>query len=601
MIENLGHSSTAYEAAKERLERKYGGRRRQIAIYLEELEQFRQIRPGHARDLDKFADLLDIAIINLKEAGQYHELGDGSLYTKLQRKLPEAMLARYHRWVFENHKQESVTTLRTWVIQEAEFQTIASDTVHGFTGNLASNAISTPGARDKNRRTFFGNTKGNQVIKKLPCKVCKKPHGLWNCPIFIQQSVPDRWKSAKQNQLCYRCLGDGHFGNFCPRSRQCNQNGCKELHHRLLHKTESTERVVHPSDETKVKVTDSSQEISHLTDEPVSSVTEGKPYAGQTTMMTQIHIRSDFIGLRTVPVILKNGDRSLTLNALLDDASTKTYINADVAADLGLKGKTEKVTVNVYNGQVETFETRPVNVELKSVSGNVSVKVSAYTANRVTGNMTVVDWNKYRAQWPHLKNVNFQQSATRPIVDILIGLDCADLHYALEEIRGRPGEPVARHTPLGWTCIGKPEPSYKNVLQTNFAYTYFVKDVSEIEQLNQNLKKFWEIESVSTSLETPIFRIEEQLALNKVKQSFTYEQQMYRVGIPWKCNDPVLPNNYKMALQRLENTEKRLKRSTDLGKAYNDCIKRYVEKGYVRKLPEIEQEHRDGSFLIFQC
>ena len=50
-------------------------------IYLEELEQFRQIRSGNARYLDKFADLLDIAIINLKEADQTQELGDGSLYT----------------------------------------------------------------------------------------------------------------------------------------------------------------------------------------------------------------------------------------------------------------------------------------------------------------------------------------------------------------------------------------------------------------------------------------------------------------------------------------------------------------------------------------
>ena len=80
VIENLGHSSTAYDAAKERLERKYGRRSRQTAIYLEELEQFRQIRPGNAGDLDKFADLLDIAIINLKETDQTHELSNGSLY-----------------------------------------------------------------------------------------------------------------------------------------------------------------------------------------------------------------------------------------------------------------------------------------------------------------------------------------------------------------------------------------------------------------------------------------------------------------------------------------------------------------------------------------
>ena len=92
-IESLGHSATAYEAAKERLERKYGGRRRQIAVYLEDLENFKQVRSGNARDLEQLADLLDIAIINLKEAGHFHELGDGSLYNKLQRKLSESISA----------------------------------------------------------------------------------------------------------------------------------------------------------------------------------------------------------------------------------------------------------------------------------------------------------------------------------------------------------------------------------------------------------------------------------------------------------------------------------------------------------------------------
>ena len=87
MIENFRHSSTAYEATKEHLERKYGGRRRQMAIYLEELGQFREIMPGSAEDLEMFADLLNIASTNLKEAGQHHELGgDGSLYTNKNQK-----------------------------------------------------------------------------------------------------------------------------------------------------------------------------------------------------------------------------------------------------------------------------------------------------------------------------------------------------------------------------------------------------------------------------------------------------------------------------------------------------------------------------------
>ena len=333
---------------------------------------------------------------------------------------------------FENSKQESVLTLRTWVIQEADFQTIAAETVHGLSRNVVNETTTPTGARNKYQRTFFGDTNGNRDVKKLICKVCGSSHGAWNCANFIHLSLPDRWDTAKDLKLCFCCLGDNHFGRSCPRSRQCGQNGCKELHHKLLHRSEYTKPNRPSSDETMVKQIGDSRENANLPEQPVSSTTEGKASSEQMTMVSQNHIREDYVGLRTVPVKVKNGDRWMTVNALLDDASTKTYINADVAAKLGLKGKTEQVTVNVLNGQVETFETRPVNFELESVNGNVKLKVSAFTANRVTGSMTVVDWYKYKKQWPHLKSVDFQRCASKPIVDILIGQDCASLHYALE-------------------------------------------------------------------------------------------------------------------------------------------------------------------------
>ena len=48
--------------------------------------------------------------------------------------------------------------------------------------------------------------------------------------------MTERWKLAKQFRLCYRCLVEGHLGKLCPKSRQCGQNGCQKLHHRLFHK-----------------------------------------------------------------------------------------------------------------------------------------------------------------------------------------------------------------------------------------------------------------------------------------------------------------------------------------------------------------------------
>ena len=239
VIDSLGHSAAAYEAAKGRLDRKYGGKRRQIALYLEELEEFPQIRQGHAKDIEEFADLLDIAMINLQEAGQHHELGFGSLYAKLQRKIPEAMLARYHRWVFECNKEESVLSLREWILQESEFQTIATEAVRGVSGKATKPPYrSTP--RQGNQRTFFGEADYVRISKKMPCVDCGKNHGIWNCPEFNRRKVADRWNFAKHNQLCFRCLAQGHQGKACPRSRQCGQDGCTDLHHRLLHKNGST-------------------------------------------------------------------------------------------------------------------------------------------------------------------------------------------------------------------------------------------------------------------------------------------------------------------------------------------------------------------------
>jgi len=50
------------------LERKFGRQRRQIALYLEEIDSFKPVRVGNTRDLEKLADLFDVAIVNLKEA-----------------------------------------------------------------------------------------------------------------------------------------------------------------------------------------------------------------------------------------------------------------------------------------------------------------------------------------------------------------------------------------------------------------------------------------------------------------------------------------------------------------------------------------------------
>ena len=125
-----------------------------------------------------------------------------------------------------------------------------------------------------------------------------------------------------------------------------------------------------------------------------------------TVMTLKPPEQAHFVALRTVPVVVKNGGRRLVLNALLDDASTKTYINDDAAAELGLEGAMQTITVNVLNGGEDSFQTMPVEFDLQGVDGRTNVRISAYPAARVTGNMRPVNWKVQAAKWEHLQGIN---------------------------------------------------------------------------------------------------------------------------------------------------------------------------------------------------
>ena len=484
-------------------------------------------------------------------------------------------------------------------VTEAQFQTIASETLRG---------ISTTAQRKP--QTFFGELKPQRIYqdqakdRQRTCKVCGKNHPIWACENFKAMSVPKRWEVAKKDNFCFRCLGQNHVGRACTRARICGLNGCKDTHNRLLHEHRG-DRQDQPRDVNRGYITNNTyksyndRNSNTQVEIPVGAATEGEQHHSQershtTTVHTKESTKREYIALRTVPVVLNNGERKLVVNALLDDASTKSYINSDVAAQLGLHGTSQRVTVNVLNGQVDTFDTMPVEFGIESLDGKTNMKVAAFTADRVTGNMKVIDWNNSANKWDHLRGINFPYIGPRPIVDILIGIDCADLHYSIQDIRGNSGEPVARLTPLGWTCIGHPITKQETTHQTNFIHTYFVRD--EDDELNKTLRKFWETEEVP-SVAVKHLKTEDQEALKTVETSMKFKDGRYEIGIPWKRDKQLLPDNYYAALKRLENTERRLLKDPEIRKSYSGVIDKYVEKGYIKKIPKTERRSGKAWYL----
>ena len=67
--------------------------------------------------------------------------------------------------------------------------------------------------------------------------------------------------------------------------------------------------------------------------------------------------------------------------------------------------------------------------------------------------------------------------------------------------------------------------------------------------------------------------------LDLVSKSLGYENGKYQVQISWK-KERHLTNNYEMALNRLDNTERRLIKQPELGEKYCEIIEQYVKKGF---------------------
>lgn len=228
-IQNLGYSAAAYDVAIARLIRKYGGKRRELTMRLEELDKFRGVRMGNANDLERFAELLDTLMVKLCDAGQDGELGAGSLYVSLLRKLNEQLVVKYQDWLREKHLEGNVRNLHAFVNDEAESWMVALETVRGL-------------GQQKTKVFSAGSTLAvTQVsVKKksvpLKCKVCSKDHGLWLCEQFKALPVDQRWEKARELRVCFSCLSHSHRSSTCRRAKRCPIVGCSSNHHRLLHK-----------------------------------------------------------------------------------------------------------------------------------------------------------------------------------------------------------------------------------------------------------------------------------------------------------------------------------------------------------------------------
>ena len=567
--------------------------------HLDELKKLKPIEENNSKELEKFADILERAVITLRENGRESDLESGTLRAIILEKIPERLLAQYYRWIKENHYNDSLERLKDWVAEEAEYQIQASEVKNGI-------SLDSERRKERRHRSFFNKDDSKKDYD--PCSGCAGSHPIWKCNYFRRQLIDEKWKIAKRAGLCYRCLGKDHLGKSCARSRQCNINGCKETHHRLLH----GQRKVNPkclsqdgkfTEKTALKQQQSEEENSQ--DRTLG--TEGDGVKRATTMKTSTDQDTKKVALHTIPVILKNGSQKVRVNCLLDKGSDTTYINEDVVEELGLTGVKKRIEVKVANDQTISFMSNTFTIGLESTDGRVDTEIVAKTSEKICGGMKAVNWLTIKQNWSHMKEIPFPKLAKGNKIDVLLGGDHYELMYSMKEVVGKDDDPVARLCPLGWTAVGKIRQrgnighhhvGFSNTLQIHTDERTTTEVPDEGSDLNYTLKRFWDIETIAiTPTRESTMTPEEKVAWEKVSTSLKFDGKHYEVAVPWKEDRPNLPDNLPMAKQRLLSTEKKLFKNKEVAVAYQQVLQDYLEKQYIRRVPKDEERPQQEWLL----
>ena len=383
----------------------------------------------------------------------------------------------------------------------------------------------------------------------LKCYVCEEGHRVMECPVIMKATVPGRLELAKKARLCFSCLNRGHSKNDCRSKKKCEKSdSCPYFHHPLLHSNPPA-----PSP------------VGNMN--PVSAA-----QTGAASVLDKISMMPVIRAIFRAP----NG-RVREGNVLIDSGAGTTVIREQFAKDLGLNGKRERIDLAVVGGErLKQPHSRRVNFWISAINGSQEFKIEAHEIEKTILNVPDLD-REWLNSFPYLRDIELQHVSGA--IDLILGVHYTHLHVAEEIRHGKEFQPVAKKTKLGWYVIG----ANKERRTSELCSIHFVRKI--------DLEKFYEFETlgvqaVNCPCPKSALSLDDKRAMELMEQSCKVDNNRYVIGLPWKRDKSLLPDNRSLAEIRLRSLEKSLSKNEEKARMYDNVIKQYVANNWAIPLNE---------------
>ncbi|XP_058817804.1 uncharacterized protein LOC131681110 [Topomyia yanbarensis] len=512
----------------------------------------REVRSIPAPRSDKLEGLIEYGMAvqalcdHIEAANEQAHLANPTLLQELVGKLPadqKLLWAGYKRGVGN-------VNLRTFCDYMADIVRDASSVI------LYEPDAGKTVSRDKSRSKGYVNlhTAGSKDTTSPGCHYCSKQgHRLRECNEFKGLSEDDRWRKVRELGLCQICLFR-HGRRSCRSNSRCTVDGCQYRHHPLLHSTRKAGRV------------------------PTVELAENHAHR---------YLDSSSL-FRIVPVTVYGKSKAIDVFAFLDEGSTLTLIEDELAMQLDLDGSPQPLCLH-WTGDVSRRETdsKKVCFEIAGTGHSQKFKIAeARTVDRL--NLPSQSFHREVAErrFKYLKGIPLQSYAS-VVPKLLIGIDNLRLALPLKVREGDGTGPVAVKTRLGWCVYGR------QLDEPDKVHSFHICECNSNGELHEAMKQFFEFEQASVKVPDSMMSDEDQRAQYLLETTTKRIGNRYETGLLWKQDDIVLPNSYPMAVRRLKCLERQMERNPVLKENLHRQIREYGEKGYAHRATEDELSRAD--------
>ena len=507
-VEALPHSAEGYNRAVSILKDRFGKESEIVKAYVKEILELPYTPTGNPKRIHEFHDRLSHSVQSLETLKSLHEV-NGMVSLTLE-KLP----------IIRGDLVRNDPEWETWDFVKF------TEALRQWTRRNPIDSFKLEDSQSFRKRDRVFQTNQKRARKCVYCQA--EDHKPSECAKIT--SPAERKEFLGTKRLCFNCTGP-HKSSECKSTATCQH--CGKRHH------------------------------TSICGSPKEVKTEGVLTAHQPENKEVVY-----------PIVLVEID-GIKTHALLDTGAGSSYASNKL---INLLNKRPKETLTKRIDMMLGSSTTNVEIysaTLGAVNGSFDMNIELTKVHKPQ--LLTLDNPNYAtllSKYSHLKGVKIEDNDTRPQIPIHVVLgasEYATIKTSTAQRVGKPGQPVAEKTLLGWTLMS---PGREDVGSPLLLTQSALVDYEQLCSLD--------VLGLADSHNNDQLEVYEEFK----EQLERSPAGWYETKLPWKVNHPTLPTNEAGSKRRLEQLVRKLQRNGQY-EEYDSIIQEQLKEGIVEPAPEV--------------